>query len=138
MDDPPGRMQRALRLRIRADAKELRVVRRSVERWAASLGLPTSVLVDLQLAVEEAAANGVEHAYAAGPPGSVEVHLELRSRGPRAVAVRVADEGSWRTPRRASGHRGRGLALIDGVAERLEVQATRFGTLVCFEIPVPA
>lgn len=138
MDDPQGRMQRALRLRCRADARELRGIRHSVERWAADLGLPADVLIDLQLAVEEAAANGVEHAYTAGNPGSVEVYLELRSSGPRTVAVRVADEGHWRPPPRTPGHRGRGLALIDGVAERLEVQATRFGTQVCFEIPVPA
>ena len=138
MDDPPGRMQRALRLRCRADARELRGIRQSVERWAAGLGLPAAVLIDLQLAVEEAAANGVEHAYTAGHPGSVEVHLELRSRAARVVAVRVADEGRWRPPTRAGGHRGRGLALIDGVANRLEVQSTRFGTQVCFEIPVQA
>jgi serine/threonine-protein kinase RsbW len=138
VDDPPGRTQRALRLRCRAEAGELRGIRHSVERWAAGLGLPADVLIDLQLAVEEAAANGVEHAYATGPPGAVEVHLELRSSGPRAVAVRVADEGCWQPPSRAGSHRGRGLALIDGVADRLEVQSTRFGTQVCFEIPVPA
>lgn len=129
-----------LRLCIPAVAAELRTIRSAVRSWATGHRLPAEVLVDLQLAVGEAAANGVEHAYDAEVPGSVEIGLSLLFDEQRvtAVAVLVADRGRWRPAPLTAGYRGRGLTMIGRLAERVRVTASRAGTRVSFEIPVPA
>lgn len=102
--------------------------------------MPDDVLMDLQLALGEAVANGVEHAYGKGDPGTVDVDLEICGTGDRGavVAVRVIDHGQWRPTPLVTGYSGHGLAMIERLAERVEVSATCFGTQVCFEIPLPA
>jgi anti-sigma regulatory factor (Ser/Thr protein kinase) len=120
----------------RAVLAELRSIRRGVDRWAAEWGIAGDVLVDLQLALGEAVANGIEHAYGPDEPGLVDVELELCDH--RAVAVRVTDHGRWQ-PRAASpGYRGRGLMMIERLAQAVRVQASPRGTQVCFEIPLAA
>ena len=115
-------------------------IRARLQRWAVRQAVPEDVLIDLQLAVGEAVANGVEHAYREGEEGTVDVDLALTSRRnrERVLHVRVADHGRWRPAPRAKGHRGRGLAMIHELAEHVVVSATSTGTQVCFEIPVRA
>lgn len=127
-----------LRLGHRAVPGELRSIRRRVQRWAGLCGLPEDVLVDLQLAVGEAVANGVEHAYRETAPGTVEVDLTLRDADAEdaAVLVRVADHGRWRPAARDPGHRGHGLVLIERLTHHLRVVRSAHGTEVCFEIPL--
>jgi anti-sigma regulatory factor (Ser/Thr protein kinase) len=131
---------RRLQLCHRAEPTELRAIRRRVERWAEQNALSTDAVIDLQLALGEAVSNGVEHAYgAARDGGTVDVELQIRppDRGPvTAVAVRVSDHGRWRPAPVLPSYRGRGLALIQQLAEDLQVSSTRHGTEVCFEIPV--
>jgi two-component sensor histidine kinase len=147
-----GRWRLAERLRLRCPAvlTELRTVRQRVQRWARRNGLPDDVLVDLQLAVGEAVANGIEHGYRdvqtgpagpvpAGPSGdaSIEVELELRAcAGGAEVAARVSDRGRWRQAPAEPGYRGRGLALIAQLSREMRVSATGRGTQVMFAIPV--
>ncbi len=74
-----------------------------------------------RLAVNEAAANAIEHAYGLSDEEFV---VEADQHGDRVELV-VRDFGQWRT-RRTSGDRGRGLDLAaraDGLGER----GTRFG-----------
>jgi serine/threonine-protein kinase RsbW len=113
-------------------------MRALIEDWAGEVGLTTDELVDLQLAVGEAAANGVEHAYRGCPPGPVEIDLELRDRASAggAVVVRVLDHGFWRPAPVEAGPRGRGLSLIRTLSDGLDVSPTGSGTEVSFEIPV--
>ncbi|MGQ0573313.1 MAG: ATP-binding protein [Pseudonocardia sp.] len=125
-------------MRHPAEPAQLRRIRRQVDDWAQRNALPEDVLIDLQLALGEAVANGVEHAYAGTGAGTVDVELEIRSGAARVVAVRVADYGSWRPVPMASGHRGRGLAVIERLARGVVVSRTRAGTEICFEIPFPA
>lgn len=137
-----------------AHAVELRSIRRAVEEWARRSGLSSDVLVDLQLALGEAVANGVEHAYDAGDAGTVDIELELRC-SDRAgddpagggisgddpggdVVVRVSDRGRWRPVPERSGNRGRGLLMIEQLARRVRVRTDDSGTEVCFAIPLPA
>lgn len=126
---------RALRLRHRALPGELRAIRRHVERWAEEAGLPDDMVVDLQLALGEAVANGVEHAYLDETAGNVGVAIELGAGAEPTVTVRVTDEGRWRAVPDSPGHRGRGLLMIDRLATRVRVLCTPRGTEVCFEIP---
>lgn len=129
-----------LRLRHRADPRELRRIRRLVGRWASQSGVPEDVTIDLQLAVGEAVANGVEHAYGAGgdTDATVEVEMEVRTGAPDAVVVRVADHGTWRPAPASPGFRGRGLVMIDELAQRVQVLCSPGGTEVSFEIAYPA
>ena len=53
--------------RFPAASAQLTVLRRAVRDWADAAALSDELAYDLQLAVGEAAANSVEHAYAARP-----------------------------------------------------------------------
>jgi anti-sigma regulatory factor (Ser/Thr protein kinase) len=59
-------------------------------------------------------ANSAEHAYAEGEAGLVDIRAEAL--GGR-LSVTVTDYGTWRTPVPANGLRGRGLPLIDSLAD---------------------
>lgn len=127
-----------LRLCQRAVPEELQGMRRRIGRWAVQSGVPEDVTIDLQLAVGEAVANGVEHAYRDTGPGTVDVEMQVRGGDPAAVVVRVADHGHWRPAPVCAGHRGRGLLMIERLAQRVQVLCSPRGTEVCFEIPYPA
>ena len=120
----------------RAVLAELRSIRRSVDRWAAEWGIGGDTLVDLQLALGEAVANGIEHAYGSGEPGTLDVELELCD--DRAVAVTVTDHGRWQPKPASPGYRGRGLMMIERLADAVRVLPTAGGTQVHFEIPLVA
>jgi len=140
-DVPPAA---ELVLTIPADAARLSGLRRAVVDWAGGLGADEATVGDLQLAVGEAAANGVEHAYRETEPAGrggtvVEVALCLlaggRAHDGRVIAVRVRDRGRWRRPPADPGRRGRGLAMIRAVAAGVVVRPGRSGTEVAFEVP---
>lgn len=113
----------------------LRTIRRRVDDWAQAAGLPDDMVLDLQLALGEAVANGVEHAYRRSAPGDVAVDLHLGPGPEPAVTVRVTDHGRWRAVPDTPGYRGRGLLMIERLARRVQVLCTPWGTEVCFEIP---
>ena len=111
--------------RLPADPARLRGVRRTVTAWALAAGLPEDGVDDLQLALGEALANAVEHAYAGGGGGDgvgCEYRLERTADG--SVDVCVRDEGVWRPAPADRGHRGRGLELITALATDVEVART--------------
>lgn len=85
------------------------------------------------LAVGEAAANAVEHAYPDGAHGSVEVLLERDAGG---VTGAVRDSGAWRPPPADPGFRGRGLQILRALADDLDVRAEAGGTIVRFRLPL--
>ncbi|MGY1667228.1 SpoIIE family protein phosphatase [Geodermatophilus sp. SYSU D00696] len=112
-----------LQERLPADPARLRGVRRAVAAWAAAAGLSEDAVDDLQLALGEALANAVEHAYAGnGGEGRCEYRLERTADG--SVDVCVRDEGVWRPAPADRGHRGRGLELISALATEVEVART--------------
>jgi anti-sigma regulatory factor (Ser/Thr protein kinase) len=128
-----------LRIVRTAVADELSGIRSAVSRWGRRAGLPADVLVDLLLAVGEAAANAVDHAYRGRPPGPVEVDVHLRRRRSGSVlAARIIDQGRWRPASAGTVRdRGRGLPMIRALAAHLDVVATGHGTEVCLELAVP-
>ena len=77
-----------------AQPSQLQSVRRSLHRWLVPL-LAASRADEIILAVGEAVANSVEHAYAPGDVGDVSVTFWIDS---DAVWIEVCDHGRWQPP----------------------------------------
>ncbi|PPK65403.1 SpoIIE family protein phosphatase [Actinokineospora auranticolor] len=114
-----------------ANPAELPALRVSVDSWAVAAGLSQELRNDLHLALGEAAANAVEHAY---PDGGGDFDVDLAHTGEGAVEVRVRDRGRWRPEPEVTGHRGRGLGLIRALADSVAYDQTDDGTTVEFRI----
>ncbi|ROP41744.1 SpoIIE family protein phosphatase [Saccharothrix texasensis] len=120
-----------LRNTVPARPSELAVMRRNVEAWAATAGLSPDQLDDLQLALGEAAANAVDHAYPDDVPGEFTYDLATTATG---VRVTVRDHGHWRPEPEDKGYRGRGLQIIRSIAERAVFHRAEDGTTVEFDL----
>jgi anti-sigma regulatory factor (Ser/Thr protein kinase) len=113
-------------MRVAARPRELARLRRAVGEWAASLGAEGGERDDLVLAVNEAAANAVEHAYG---PDDAKLEVTGSTNGAGLLEVRVRDFGRWR-PGRTWSDGGRGLALIRSLMDDVSVDTTEVGTTV--------
>jgi GAF domain-containing protein/anti-sigma regulatory factor (Ser/Thr protein kinase) len=111
-------------LRVRAIPESLSAMRRSLGTWLAALGVDEDVGYDILLAVGEAAANAVEHAY-----GPVDEQFTLTAEAADGeVHITVADNGRWR-PARGS-NRGRGIDLMRQLMDEVDVTMADHGTVV--------
>jgi len=113
-----------LELRMPADPGVLTDVRRWARQWLRRKGVEGQTLSDITLALSEACANAVEHAYS---PAPAEFELRLEKDGSTLRAV-VRDVGRWREAR--GEHRGSGLTIIRTVMDEVEVQSSDEGTEV--------
>jgi GAF domain-containing protein/anti-sigma regulatory factor (Ser/Thr protein kinase) len=114
-----------LALRLPAEPAVLASMRRTLRQWLEALGAEELETYDVLVAVTEAAANAIEHAY--GPvDAAFDVEAEASDDGEVALVVR--DQGRWRPPR---GHnRGRGTLLMQELMDHFEVTTTEEGTEV--------
>lgn len=112
-------------LRLPARAEELRNIRHALGAWLAGQGAPPDVAADMALAVHEAAANVVEHAY---PSGAGDVIVRAR-RDDGELLVVVQDEGNWRSPSRTD-QRGRGLTVMRSLVDEVVIVPSPSGTTV--------
>jgi anti-sigma regulatory factor (Ser/Thr protein kinase) len=115
----------SLELRLAAEIDSIPPLRRVLGRWLEEAGAGVAEADEITLACSEACANAVEHAYAPGP-AAIEVSAELSP--PGEVVIRVHDSGRWRPPR--GEHRGRGMLLMEGLMESVDVDAQGTGTTV--------
>ena len=130
-DDAALLMARALPLSDRlvaefpAEVESIPLMRRMLGRWLTDAGATRADVDDLTLAAAEACANAIEHAYGLAP-GIVQV----RAWSPQGTEVKVAiqDFGNWRAPRGAN--RGRGLVLMEGLTDEVDVVRGDEGTTV--------
>ncbi|MGY1605006.1 SpoIIE family protein phosphatase [Geodermatophilus sp. SYSU D00815] len=106
-------------------------VRRRLGAWLAGLGMGEQDRVGVMVAVGEACANVVEHAYRGQEPGRM--HLDARVDVDGVLTVQVRDEGTWRPPDRDPGDRGRGLLIMRQMVDRV-VLAEGHGTTVTLSI----
>ncbi|WP_245950675.1 SpoIIE family protein phosphatase [Saccharothrix carnea] len=120
-----------LRDTVPARPAELSVMRRNVTAWAATAGLSADLLDDLQLALGEAAANAVDHAYPHGAPGDFTYNVATTAAG---VRVTVRDYGRWRPEPEDKGYRGRGLQIIRAIGDGAVFDHTGDGTTVRFDL----
>jgi anti-anti-sigma factor len=99
-------------------------LRRTVRQWATRSGASDEEAYDLVLAIAEAVTNVIEHAYPSAG-GQVEVEASI---GQGLARIVVRDLGRWRPPR--SDHGGRGLLLMQGLVDNVDVVSGPAGTEV--------
>jgi GAF domain-containing protein/anti-sigma regulatory factor (Ser/Thr protein kinase) len=114
-----------LALRLPAEPTVLSPLRRTLRQWLEALGGGEGEIYDTLVAVTEAAANAIEHAYG---PADETFEVEATVEGEGEVTVVVRDQGRWRPPR---GHnRGRGTLLMQELMDHFEVSTSEAGTEV--------
>ncbi|SDP34972.1 Anti-sigma regulatory factor (Ser/Thr protein kinase) [Klenkia soli] len=123
-------------LDLPAVAASLVTVRRALGRWLSDAEVSADVGGALQVALGEACANAVDHAYPVGTEGPMQVRVERDADG-RVTAV-VADQGYWRTPDVDPGDRGRGLLIMHQLLEDVEISRGPSGTTITLRVPARA
>ena len=123
-----------------ADPAQLSVIRRELAGWLAPLALTDDETAGVVLAVDEAAANAVRHAYGPGRSGVVELTLWTE---PGTLCVEVVDHGNWVPPVEPPAvdglaDRGRGIPLMSSMAEAVLIHHDSRGSRVLLRHPVPA
>jgi anti-sigma regulatory factor (Ser/Thr protein kinase)/putative methionine-R-sulfoxide reductase with GAF domain len=111
-----------LRLRLSAEPKVLADTRRVIRRWLRERGADGDDVSEITIAVGEACANAIEHAYSPAPAW---FELEATESGGEVTIV-VRDAGRWRPAR--GQNRGRGLKIIDAAMSEVELKPTSAGT----------
>jgi serine/threonine-protein kinase RsbW len=117
-----------LDLAVEANPANARRLRTCFEHWLQTLGAPELLIDDLTLAVYEALANVVEHAYTLDHPHPVmrlQAHINHHH-----VLITISDHGRWRPPPPDPGYRGRGLAMMRTLTTELQLHRSPDGTTV--------
>ncbi|HYI99123.1 MAG TPA: ATP-binding protein [Thermoleophilaceae bacterium] len=125
-----------LELRLEADKDRLPLVRQALRALAQATGTGAEELHDAELAVTEACANAIQHAYRHGN-GFVDVTIEARA---AELLVHVRDAGKgMRDPWNDRGRKsGLGLTVMESVAREVEIRSERgVGTEVVMALPGP-
>jgi serine/threonine-protein kinase RsbW len=119
---------------LEADLATPSLLRRALLAWLGELCWPADETEDLVLAVDEAVANVVDHAYLhadAGQDRVVGVYaVAVPSPERRRIRVQVVDSGRWRPTRSDPGYRGRGLSMMRACCDSLHIHPTPTGTRV--------
>ena len=115
--------------------EELWRIRAAVREWLNRNAIKGEVQTDLVLAVSEACANAVEHAYDGRQPGEVEVEIE-RVASADELVVHIRDAGRWRPLREATWERGRGMQIMRALVDDLKQETGPTGTVVSFRKPL--
>ncbi|GAA2561608.1 ATP-binding SpoIIE family protein phosphatase [Pseudonocardia hydrocarbonoxydans] len=128
---PGGARPEDLVLDAPATPPSLQPLRQATRMWLADARVDRRRAADVLLAVGEALANAVEHAY--GPRrGGVALRMRAEESG---IVAEVRDTGRWRAPR--GQRRGRGLTLLDALSDEVRIDRTDDGTTVVLRWNVP-
>lgn len=113
-----------LNLTLPAEPKTLAHARRILRRWLNERGADEGDVAEITIAVSEACANAIEHAYAPSP-ATFELHARARD---GEITFTIRDGGRWRPPR--GQNRGRGLSIIVAAMDDVQIDRTAEGTEV--------
>ncbi len=132
---PSHASARSLAGAVPASLQNLAELRSRLRGWLAMIDVDPPRQHDILLAIGEAVTNAIEHASDCDPHRTVAIEAFLRG---QSVVATVSDSGRWSGDSSASQRsfrRGRGLTLINGLADSVETVRTRHGTQMnlCFE-----
>lgn len=121
---PTSRWERALDASYPAQPSQVAAIRRAVADVARERGAGSSTIVQINLAVSEAATNAVLHAYRDGAAArDGDVRVVVRAHDKSCLDVRVRDRGVGPRPRPDSPGLGLGLGLMAHDADQFEIRA---------------
>jgi anti-sigma regulatory factor (Ser/Thr protein kinase) len=109
---------------VPAEAVQLATVRHLIRRWVAAHGGTDDDCAAFAIAVTEACANAVEHAYG---PGDANIRLRAALESGEAT-VTISDRGDWREPR--GENRGRGIPVMKEFMDDVAIETGDRGTTV--------
>ena len=116
-------------IELPAVPENLRVIRRRLGAWLQRVGFEEGAGAEIVLAVSEACNNAVEHAYNGHGPGGVSLSAALVG---DVLHLEIADRGRW-VVNEPSDERGRGIHLMNGLMDKVEIEAGAQGTRILLE-----
>jgi len=120
-----------------AEPAQLASLRHAMDAYLDPLPLPRDRRDEIVLAVGEAAANAVEHAYRDRPEsGVIDVTFWVES---DAICVEIRDHGRWREPSpctRPPGQSGLGIVLMCSLIDCVLIRHDHRGTNVLLRHPM--
>lgn len=114
---------------------QLGQLRAQVSEWSSAIGLRVDQSDDVVLAVDEAVANAIEHAFETREPGTVTLFAASDMRASFAHVL-VADTGTWQPPPADPGTRGRGMHLMNALTDDFDLHHDTRGTTVLLRWPL--
>ncbi|MFV8316383.1 SpoIIE family protein phosphatase [Mycobacterium sp. 23] len=90
-----------------------------IRTWLTTIDISDEAALAIELAVNEAIANVAVHAYPDCAPGPLRITGRLQSGG--VVEVCIGDDGQWRTPGIGDIGRGRGLAMMERLLDKVTI-----------------
>lgn len=119
----------SLQLRLQARPESMSLLRHQLSAWLKEAGATDRELFEIQLAVNEAFANAVEHP---DEPTSYLVEIEGTVTN-RSVVLSVRDHGRWQDESSAKQGGGLGLAIMDELLDSVVVEPFDDGTMVTMQ-----
>jgi anti-sigma regulatory factor (Ser/Thr protein kinase) len=124
-----------------AHVLQLEPIHTETQRWLAPLNLSDDTEQAFVRAVDEAARNVVEHAYAPMPTGDAAsddvVKLTFWTED-RTIYIEIVDHGRWRPPGATTSSRGSGFAIMAQLMPAVLVHHDLRGTRVLLRHTVPS
>ncbi len=121
-----------LRLDEPAEARMLSSMRRRLREALDAAGVSDQIIERVIVAVSEACANGVEHAYAGRPAGKLQMVLMLAA---NTLSIVIRDFGAWR-PARPTTIRGWGIKMMRHEMDHVDLRRHHDGTEVVLRLDV--
>ncbi|MBI4279353.1 MAG: SpoIIE family protein phosphatase [Armatimonadetes bacterium] len=113
-----------LELRMPAVPFSLPSLRHILRQWLETAEADPEEVYEITVACSEACTNAIEHAY-----NAADAIIEVKAtRSGEEVVITVRDWGQWRPPR--GKHRGRGLGMMQGMMDAVEIIPDPRGTTV--------
>lgn len=112
-------------VRVPFAASSVAVARTKLKAWMKAEGCPAEVIDDGRVVISELVGNSVRHATPL-PDGTIQITWGRNRKG---IRISVTDGGSTSRPRRvqasASAVSGRGMAIVEALAQEWWAEATR-------------
>lgn len=117
-----------LELEFPAHVSQLAPTRSALRSWLSRARVDPNQALDVLVAAGEAVANAIEHGHRHSPEGTISLGATLRA---DHLELIITDTGSWKPPQPATeSHRGRGIALMEGLMHDVTIQPGAEGTIV--------